>query len=306
MADNEAQTLDLPTRGAGLNEERKQSIRNALQRYRETVLELNMKVVEIVVQDTEEQPPPEDCPEDRVEKARIEHLRVAYGLRLDLPDSSISTVRDLLSDDRREALIASCQLDGVNHGEVDIAGRERWLADLEREALNVQGAEPRPNPFPKDLKYLGALVRGMCGPGLPEYRQHTQFAFLTDLDELGEYSPDRVDVPLSEERMDRNEFNALSLMWDEWEVSVGARLGDGEIAWNGGYVIYSRHKSDSERGEWRWRYGVKDDDFGSELYDTVEDFLGWYAFCGKQSEEDDNIETHPIDMDHFTIEGVDL
>jgi hypothetical protein len=37
--------------------------------------------------------------------------------------------------------------------------------------------------------------------------------------------------------------------------------------------------------KWKWRYGVHDEDWCSDVYDIVEEFLGFYAHFKEQTEE---------------------
>ena len=103
------------------------------------------------------------------------------------------------------------------------------------------------------IKYLATLVRGLCGPGLPEYRAHQQAVFLTDVDRMGDYHDcDRIVLRPSRQQLDRHEYTALASAWEEWDVAVGVRLGDAEVAWSGGYALYCRHRLEAHRGGWKW------------------------------------------------------
>jgi len=256
-----------------MNEERQSSISAALQSYRNTVQDLNLSALRIALASVEEKPALPDVKEDEVRQLRLELLRSEYRIRLDSSDITVSDIRDFLSGGARELFIATCSLDGVNHGTVDVKEREAWFADLWDRVSNTEGISNRPKGLPEDLKYLSTLVRGICGPGLPGYREISRLSFLTDLSLLQEYDDHRVDVPLSQGQMNYVEFNALPLTWVGWEIAVGDRTGDGPQAWSGGSILFCR-QAEWERSEWLWRYGIKDEAFESELCDSLEIFFG--------------------------------
>lgn len=278
-----------------MDEYRKAEIENALAKYKDTVLDLNLKALRFVIDGVEEEPPPEDYPDDEIRDLKLQLLRDEYGIYLESEEQPVPSLHDLLSEDNREGLVASCSLDGVTHGDTDAAGREAWFSDLWDSISNMDSAENWPTALPEDLKYLSTLTPGICGPGLPAYRDISQFSLLTDMSAMDEYEDHRVDVPLGQQRMDNNEFNALSPAFEGWDISVGARIGDGPRAWGGGFVVFCR-LPESDRDTWKWRYGMRDDTYSSELFDTVEEFLGFYAHFNAQTEEDDNIEIVPLEQ----------
>lgn len=58
--------------------------------------------------------------------------------------------------------------------------------------------------------------------------------------------------------------------------------------------MYCRPVGEEDSG-WRWRYGVRDEiDYESELFDTVEEFLPWYAHFNEQIS--DTLEAVPFEQ----------
>lgn len=85
----------------------------SLNKYRERVLELNMAALKAGVQDLEQRefrpmdfwPKKPDLSPEGLSKRRIEKLEENYGIWLNPPDPTISSIRDILSKDRREDLV---------------------------------------------------------------------------------------------------------------------------------------------------------------------------------------------------------
>lgn len=65
----------------------------------------------------------------------------------------------------------------------------------------------------------------------------------------------------------------------------------------GGFVVYCKQETIEGRliRPWKWRYGLCDGDWGSELYDTLEEFLAYYAHHSEQTEEDARGMVFPIE-----------
>lgn len=138
------------------------------------------------------------------------------------------------------------------------------------------------------------LVRGICGNGLPEYRYFSgselrQMKFLTDIDgeeAEGEEPRDSglVTVPRIDEEMIQGHLGDIRGEWDNHVVALAVGIG------NGGFVAYCRKLDDTDDADrWRWKYGLWDPEFETALYDTVEEFLEFYADFNKESEEDGHI-----------------
>lgn len=115
------QRFDLPLRvgdGMGLSTERNTSIENALQNYRNRVLEINIAALETAILDLETHEFNATIGPEELFTRRMEQLKDIYGVRLEHPpDPSITSIRDFLSEDRRGNLVRSCWLDGIVHGE---------------------------------------------------------------------------------------------------------------------------------------------------------------------------------------------
>lgn len=286
-----AQNVDLPVRTAdGLSEERKSSIRNAVQRYRERVLQQNMSELERVIEDIESKPPrgppyppyqgqPLNCSEDEAPQKRIEYLQSTYGIQLDPEDPTVRTVSDFLSEDRRENLIRTNRLDGVSPGEVN-ATRNAWIQDVEERMATAERARVRPNALPADLKYLMTLVRGLSRPGLPQERESRHCLWLSDLDEdedennyveSGGAPAGWIAVPATQEEADNGELGDLPEEWCSYIVAMAVGIGGYNFA------AYCREETDESDDGWRWRFGWNEIESQSNLYDTIEEFLDYNA-----------------------------
>lgn len=294
-------SFDLPLRGGeGLSQERKTSIAHALQKYQNRVLEINMATLETAISDLETRkikrmefwPSLPSLDPEELPRRRIERLEDDYGIRLDYPpDPSITSIRDFLSDDRRDNLVRSCRLDGIVHGEVDLEAREAWIKKTEGQIRAAERTKVHPDGLPAGLTYLMTLVRGISGNGLPQYRyfgELHQLKFLTDINgEKAEgeepSSSGFVTVPRSDEEIIQGHLGDISEEWDDHVVALAVMIG------NGGFAVYCRKLEDiNDADRWRWKYGLWDFDFESALYDTIEEFLEFYADFNKQGEEDDN------------------
>ncbi|KAK4498383.1 hypothetical protein PRZ48_011041 [Zasmidium cellare] len=136
-------TVDLPIRiHDGLSEERKGSIRQALQKYQKRVLEQNMRALEKLIEEVESTPPivwpGTRCREDEAPRKRIENLWDHHGVWLDPPDPTVTTVRDFLSEDRRQSLIRTCRLDGITRlADVNADGNTD-ITTIDPHTCNVQ------------------------------------------------------------------------------------------------------------------------------------------------------------------------
>ena len=259
-----------------MDEERQTSIANALQRYRETVLQQNLVVLRFLVEAMEEQPDPPRWPAGLAQKQRLKAFDRWYLMGC-VPES-VSSARDLLSDDVHSELVSTAELNGVSYAAVDLQQRMEWFATIRaRIAEKNVVADEFP---PADLEYVCTLVNGICGPGLPYHREQQQFEFVSSLElEVPDWTAARVTVPI---RDDEEGFNDLTYVWEDWEIAVAVKTGVGPRDWGGCYALFCRNES-HER--WQWRYGVHDGDWRSYVYDTVEDFLEFYAHFGEQTDE---------------------
>lgn len=151
-----------------------------------------------------------------------------------------------------------------------------------------------PLHLPPEFLYLSTLARGISGPGLPHYRSMAQFSFLTDPAEAletlqNEGAKSRITVPVRNRPLGDLDFSPLDLTWMEWEIAVGVKSGEGPRGGSGVWIVYcrriSRRGGEGEDGEfcWKLRYGIRDElDYESELFDSLEGFLAWYAHFNEQ------------------------
>lgn len=113
--------------------------------------------------------------------------------------------------------------------------------------------------------------------------------FLTDIDgeeAEGEEPRDSgfVTVPRTDEEMSQGHLGDIQGEWNDHVVALAVGIG------NGGFAAYCRKPEDTDDADrWRWKYGLWDPEFETALYDTVEEFLEFYADFNKQGEEDGNI-----------------
>lgn len=302
-ATNDPQALDVPIRPRdGLSEERKSSIRNALQKYRERVLERNLGALGQVIDEIESKPPRVpplppfsereiECTEEEAPQKRIEYFRDGHYIWLDQEYPTTTTVSDFLSEGMRESLIRTNRLDGITHGEAPTAARNEWIHDVERRMSAAEGVPSRPDGLPADLKYLMTLVRGVCGPGLPQQRLHRYRQFLSDLD--GDEASSTYRDGTEAGRITVPTFD-IGDVYEEWDSQdgtyvVGMAVGIGSCS----FAVYCREgevddsgaeDDDGEEsiGKWHWKFGQQEMPTMSGLYDTIEDFLAWYAECSPE------------------------
>ncbi|KAK4611796.1 hypothetical protein CLAFUR4_13045 [Fulvia fulva] len=294
-----SQSFDLPLRGGdGLRQEQSTAIEDALRKYRNRVLEINMAKLETAISDIETReiktmefwPKTPKLDPEELPQRRVERLEGDYGVRLEHPqDPSITSIRDFLSEDRRGNLVRSCRLDGVVHGEVDIEALEAWIEKTEEQIRTAERTEIHLDGLPAELKYLMTLIRGICGNGLPAYRysgQLRQMKFITDIEgEETEGEEPRnsgfVTVPRTDEEMSEGHLGDIQGSWDDHVVALAAGIG------NGGFAVYCRKQEDADGAiGWRWKYGLWDPEFKTALYDTVEEFLEFYADFDKEGGDD--------------------
>ncbi|CAK1362415.1 unnamed protein product [Cercospora beticola] len=162
-----------------------------------------------------------------------------------------------------------------------------------------------PPSLPKDLKYLTTLVSGITGAGLPYWRemQHPDVFKKVNFGLLGSFRDDRKricipslgnwqDVTAFRNEDIRNPDNAVGYTWatEGWDASVAFNMSSWpEQFLNGTFVLYCCRQQQREENRtadlWGWRYGFQRGVFSSELFDSVEDYLAWYAHWDEQTEE---------------------
>ncbi|KAG5771237.1 hypothetical protein H9Q72_002145 [Fusarium xylarioides] len=91
-----------------------------------------------------------------------------------------------------------------------------------------------------------------------------------------------VGVPIRNDT-EEGEHNQLTWLWEDWEIAIAFKMGGGPCGWGGSFALYSRGEEKKER---KWRYGVHDEEWYSDVYDNVEGFLGFYAHFNEQTEDD--------------------
>ena len=85
-----------------------------------------------------------------------------------------------------------------------------------------------------------------------------------------------------DEGLEDGKYDELTWIWTDWEVAVAFKFGEAPFT-GGSLALYCRREDDKE---WKWRYGIYDGDWCSDAYDSVEDFLIYYAHFREQTEED--------------------
>jgi hypothetical protein len=207
-------------------------------------------------------------------------------------------------------------LDGVDHGPIDGDKVAKWLETINAAIANPQiqqddqelhtamaelAVEARSLHLPREFQYLTTLVPGICGPGLPEYRDTSSFSLFDpeamDLS-ISWKLANTVVVPSRERELGSPGWHSLDgpYIWEDWDIAIAVHPGDGPRSASGPWMLYCRRAGD-EHSKWQWRYGERDEiDYQSELFDTLEEFLAFYARSGEQTEEKDNL----YDM-HFDL-----
>ncbi|KAH8696550.1 hypothetical protein BGW36DRAFT_398071 [Talaromyces proteolyticus] len=191
----------------------------------------------------------------------------------------ILSPRGLLNDNVRTEFIRLASLDGVCNLAVNLKQREEYFTGL-RNRIAEKNVEVAELP-PVDLEYLCTLVSGITGPGLPLHREAQQTDFVSSIEDGGlSDMTENVTVPIRDNEVES--YNDFIDLWEEWEVSIAFKIG-GSLFWGGSYALYCRNQNNEQ---WNWRYAVHDGDWRSNLYDSVEEFLGFYAHFGEETEED--------------------
>ncbi|EGR52434.1 uncharacterized protein TRIREDRAFT_103048 [Trichoderma reesei QM6a] len=190
--------------------------------------------------------------------------------------------RDIFNDDVRNDIIQWAGLDGVSNGPINLRLREEYFASVRAEIAekNIDVVE-----FPPaDLECLCTLVDGITGPGLPYYCFANMIEFITPTGDSGVGGlKGSVIFPAWNDAGDR--VDALSEVWETWEIAVAFVTGGGPFDLCGSCAIYCSSKEDDGNKEWKWRYGIFDGGWGSDIYNSVEEFLGFYAHFEEQTEE---------------------
>ncbi|PMD36837.1 hypothetical protein L207DRAFT_515328 [Hyaloscypha variabilis F] len=259
-----------------LDEERRTKIATALHQYRETVSQHNFFLLRVLVEAMEAEPLPSGVSARVAQTLHIAQLRDQH---LGTLPESVKSPRDLLNDDVRAEIVSRARLDGVAHRPVDLKVREEYFAFIQTRIAEKK-VEVAEFP-PADLEYLCTLVSGITGPGLPNYRQAQQFDFISSIEDRElDYRKENVIVPIRNDAGERND--ALMFVWEDWEIAIAFKIGAGARGWGGSCALYCRNEDNKQ---WKWRYGLYDEGWGSDIYESVEEFLGFHAHFGEQTEE---------------------
>lgn len=253
-----------------MDEERRNKIAAALHQYRETVLQHNLSMLRILVDGLEQRPMPPTKPPSGAHVLRLTAF-TNYG-RFNVPET-VKELRHLFNDDVRAELIRRNSLDGVSHTPINSAKREEWFSKIKANiSKNIS--------LDCDLVELCAIVDGITGSGLPYYTEANQIELLSPSGELdGQY----IIMPTWNDTGEREDI--FLGLWEDWEIAVAFQIGTGPFALCGSCAIYCRHTEDDDNKEWKWRYGMFDGDWHSDMYNSVEEFLAFYAHHKEQTAE---------------------
>ncbi|KAI5371189.1 hypothetical protein Slin14017_G020680 [Septoria linicola] len=270
-----------------LDERREASIQNALKAYRETVFTHNISLLRILVDRINEQVPPDGADREEIRKARLRvvkhHMHGEMGGG-DEVDDTLFSLHDLLSLSPTSPFAERFCLDGTSHAAVDSGAVTKAWEKL-REALNLNrtSEDPAlqdseyPNDIPQDLAYLATLTSAITRPSMAFDTPHP----------ITLYPPEEGFDAM--EIYDRNEeLDLLSHAFSSWTIAVAVRVGEPHPDWtpSGVFALYCSKNSGAERRDWQWRYGIHEKYLSTALYDSVEDFLTFYATFGRETAED--------------------
>lgn len=281
-----------------MDQERRTKIESALQQYRETVSQHNVMLIRAVVRGVEAQPAPSSYSEKNAQQLRIREI--CRVIQVNFPESI--TPRKLLDDhDVLAELIQRYHMDGVvGPNPNNLEQREEFFANIRENIPETFELDEFP---PADLAYLCTLVSGITGPGIGHHRYAQQFDFISpvkDAEQLekkleGVMVPIRIDYsvwPLPPMEFGVT-YNQLTYTWEDWEIAVAFHIGGHGPRAGGGYALYCRHEEASDE-PFKWRYGLQDETWGSDVYDSVENFLDFYAHHREQTEEEMTREIRPL------------
>ncbi|KJX99030.1 hypothetical protein TI39_contig377g00016 [Zymoseptoria brevis] len=256
------------------------SIAQALDSYKVAIAAKNQAVLKVIVETLTSLPAPSNMTAEYAKAKRLDCLKHRLGTGI---TTFVSSPGDLLSATARAELVSRLELDGVSHRPVDQEAREKWFAAI-KEGIPKTGIEVDFTFPPPELEEFCGLVSSIYGPGLPYWREMTGFDLLAPArrQEQIELTQQRAIVPLRDDD-EVAEPTEIDYLWEEWNVSVAIKIGDGCSISNGGsFALYCR---EAEAGEWKWRYAVHDGQWCSDVYETLEEYLEFYAHFGEQSED---------------------
>jgi hypothetical protein len=299
-----------------LNEARRASIRDALQKYKAECLRQNLRDLCIAWQEVHFSGEEEIKSGRRTAEEVDRAVRRAWKRDYWLP--KYEDLQILLAPEespKRSQIIRRLWLDGVNHDPVNYELRKKWWGSIWMAILkkkDIITPEQFPPGLPNDLQYLTTLVDGVLGPDVlrDHEKQFRDFVpSFADIENssirkaLLEGKDDGLCVPClgnwkenprSLEREDLEDYNNyLPGIWSdelsghgEWDIAVGLSLSSWPYAGYRSVMMYCCPRR--ENGGWAWRYGWENSAMvsSSDLYDTVEEYLEWYAHWGMAKDED--------------------
>jgi hypothetical protein len=295
-----------------LDESRRASIRKALEKYQAECLKQNLRTLEIHMQTMR------DEGDQEIEDGNYTAEEVQRAIKKTFTNSIMryEDVKILIAPEEsavKSEMIKTFEMDGVSHDPVDLEMRKKWWDSIWAAIVNFKDdipAEQFPPGLPDDLQYLSTLVNAVLSPGLDDWRetQHRDFIPPVDEHDLSQVGYGMVSVPclgnwMDESRgfsdEDSNDYNNyFGGQWckDGWDIAVGVSTSCWPSEFGGrSFMIYCRPQE--EGGQWGWRYGYDDAKFDgrSKIFDSVEEYLGWYARYREQTPE--NIQTPMLEFD---------
>ncbi|KUJ15118.1 uncharacterized protein LY89DRAFT_685938 [Mollisia scopiformis] len=273
-----------------VDQERRTRIESALQQYRETVSQHNVTLIRAYVRAVAAQPVPGNWSEDTAQTMRMREC--SRALRIQFPESV--SPQQLLDDDNVIAeLVRTKYLEGVSSYPVNLEQREEYFAKVGTRVREIIDVAEFP---PADLAYLCTLVSGITGPGLSYHHDAQVFDFISPIkhaqmvDEMAQavIVPIRYDYSGSADQT----TDQLTFVWEEWNIAVAFQIGSGPQT-GGSFALYCRRVEANDE-PFKWRYGIHVDHWGSEVYDSVEEFLGFYGHFKEQTEQDIVRDMRPV------------
>ncbi|KAI5925836.1 hypothetical protein F4810DRAFT_708348 [Camillea tinctor] len=256
-----------------MNPPTESEIIDALDDYRNHILEHNTKVFMLLVHVAETAEAPEDFDDEEIAEMRREfmwdQLCVSRPESLPTDDPRLITVpSDVLRWWDDIVAIPELALDGTVVIEAECqraAWREEYRAGIEA-GLRAMGGQAAKLWFPDDFAVIMEHVDSLEGPGWPLYREHyQQVCFWNGLGETADAVAERVwtDPEALKRKVGRR----------SWDVLAGWECGRGADATC--FIVYFRDQEDQRIGYWWWRYVVH---LGPDVYifDSVVQLLGWY------------------------------
>ncbi|KAK1544794.1 hypothetical protein CPAR01_02296 [Colletotrichum paranaense] len=219
---------------------------------------------------------PDDLEDDEdVEELRLDGLNTL--LDTTIKDFGVSEPSEILT--RFDELAPRIGLDGTyvmqeheGTSEERDAIRREYLSVIE-ESLKRKSRENvrEAISIPEDFRVLAKLVDGIVGYGLPVFRNRAHPAFWWGCrDDLCPHA-DRVMTP--------EDLTQHAGLPEGWQIAGGWAPGTGPDA--NFSIVYSR---ESDEDPWKWRYTLSTLDHGLHIFETIPEFLAWYAHF-RQSDE---------------------